>query len=165
MILTPQPISTTTREGRLQILNTPNMAPTSAQTAYMIDYCFDIPEVTTSGLVQCGALAFQPDRVYGARPSPRVDFLEAARAHMLLGYGRAHHGWDAGLLERLKDRAADTPHFINLLGCFAVAVAFSRQDWEFTLSPLPGFNAADHHIWYGTAVDRMRSYAAGKGQP
>jgi hypothetical protein len=162
MLVAPQTISTNTREGRLLALNSPHMVPTIKLTAYDCCYFFDLDEVTVAGLVQVGALASEPGTAPGGRPSPRVDLVAAARGWMLLNHGRVHYGWEAGLIERIKDRRADSQNLINRLGCFAVAAAFSRSDWQFTLRALPDFIAAHHDIDYGVAIDEIRQYAAGK---
>lgn len=158
MLITTNLLTSKTPEGRSKILHAPGMVPTIKLTAYKIEYYYDIPEAFLAGLVRAGILPSEPGTAPDGQPSPLVDLLEATRAWMHFGLDR----WDGSPVARMQDRTVDKSTLTDRLGRFLVAIAFARPDWQFTLSPLHGFVAADHNIYYGTAIREMREYAAGK---
>ncbi len=154
-------VTTSTREGRRQILTASGVAPTTRLTAYACRYFLDLPEDVITYLAHRDALPSDPGTAPDGRPSQCVDLLNATRAWMVLGNTRVRGGSIAEQSKRIANRGSDSQVLIDRLGCFAVAVAFSRPHWAWTIAALPGFTAGDHRITYGIAMNKIRAYAAG----
>ena len=159
-------ITLTGRDNRDDMFSTENMVPTtSLSTRDIENFWSDFSEVTLLGLASLGGVKVEISTDESGYTTHKVDFAEAVRASLIYGNGRARRQWDESILQHIKNPIADDAHFIKVLGSFLIAAAHSRPDWTIKLTPLPGFNAADHEIFYGIAVRDMVDYMHGRSKP
>lgn len=157
------PLSINCPENRATILAAIDRAPSTRILARDLDYFWDIGEIHIAGLAHMGALAYEPGVDAGGRSTPCVDLVSALRAYAIMTHQLAHHSWGPAITERIAQVGKDSQRLIDIIGCFAVAAASSRRDYCYELRPLPGFTAARHSIYYGTAVHNFKQYCAGVG--
>ena len=156
-------LSPESRQDRATILAATDYAPTTPILARDLDYFCDISEIHIAGLAHLGALAFEPGIDVSGRATPRVDLVSALRAYAIMNHELVHHSWGSAIVERIAQVTKDSQRLVDIVGCFAVAAAFSRHDYRYDLRPLPGFVAARHRIFYGTAVHNFKQYCDGNG--
>ena len=156
-------LSTDCHHDRVTILSAVNMAPTTMILARDLDYFWDISEISIAGLAHLGALPSEPGVDVGGRATPCVDLVAALRAYAITNYQLAHYSWGPAIVERIAQVSKDSGRLVDIVGCFAVAASFARHDYRYELCPLPGFVAARHRIFYGTAVHNFKQYCDGNG--
>jgi hypothetical protein len=156
--------STVNRDDRRAIIKSIGSAPTTRIYASDMELFWDFREIFIVGLVHLGALPYEPGVAAGGRTTVIVDLVSALRAYAIMQHRLANHSWSSAVLSLIaEDSANDSQRLTDIVGCFAVAAAWSRPDYQYELHPLPGFVAAQHRIFYGTAIHGYRKYCAGVG--